>query len=261
MRWCCDNVAVRVSHFLPLVLTTAIAGASCTTFNNARPLKPGEAAAALTVGGPITGVPGIGDIPLPNATLEGRNGLVEHLDINYGVHLLPTVFGVLGGHVGATYQFYDQPDPLFPALAVGQRFFFFTNIFDPRKENKDAFAMSQTDLTLSWELWDSLIYGGISAYVPIDVEDRTLHIAPVIGAEIHPGIDWLRIQLETRWLSPWTDQRFAVVNWRGINDHGAIAVNVGVAIEFTELIGILLFGDDDGDTNDTSVTNEEEVQP
>ncbi len=229
-------------HSIPLLLVVAVSGSACTTFNNARPLAPGEHAAMVTLGGPVADIPGVGTIPLPNVTVEGRHGVVDHLDVNYGLHLLPTAFGAAGGHVGATWQIYDEPAPWVPATSIGQRFFFFSNLLDPRKELKEAFAMSQTDLTLSWKLWDSLVYGGVSAYVPIDVDVRTLHLAPFVGVEVHPGIDWLRLQLEGRWLSPTTDQRFAVVNWQAPGDMGGIAVNLGLAVEFTELFAVLVNG-------------------
>jgi len=131
-------------------------------------------------------------------------------------------------------------------LSAGQRFFFFTNIFDTRKALKDAWAMSQTDLTLSWKvLGESLVYGGASLYVPVDVDDRQYHFAPFVGVEVHPGIDWLRVQLEGRWLSPFTDQRFAVVNWQGPGDMGAIALNLGVALELSELFDVMTRGAED----------------
>jgi hypothetical protein len=234
--WC-------VPLLILLVAAGLLAGSGCTTFNNARTLEPGQHAAMVTMGGPVADIPNVGVIPLPNVTVEGRHGLVDHLDVNWGAHLLPTVFGALGGHVGATWQLYDEPEPWFPVLSAGQRFFFFTNIFDPRKPLKDAWAMSQTDLTLSWKvLGESLVYGGGSLYVPVDVDDRRVHFAPFVGVEVHPGVDWLRVQLEGRWLSPFTDQRFAVVNWQGPGDMGAIAVNLGVAIEFAELFGVMTRG-------------------
>lgn len=213
-----------------------MAAGGCTTFNNARPLEPGQHAASLTLGGPLTNVPGVGPIPLPNVTIEGRHGVMHHLDVNYGLHVLPMVFGVAGGHAGATWQFNDQ-DELCPALSVGQRFFFFTNLFDGRKTvRKDAFAMSQTDLTASWLIYDQLLYLGASAYVPLDEGSRTLRLAPVLGVEVHPGLDWLRIQLETRWLAPDVDQRFAVVDWISPDDKGGIAINLGVAVVISDLL-------------------------
>ena len=94
------------------------------------------------------------------------------------------------------------------------------------------------------------------------VDDRAVHLAPFAGVEVRPGLDWLRIQLEGRWLSPTTDTRFAVVNWQGPNDMGAIAINLGVAIEFSSLFG----GDngddgDDGDDQGDAVTTEPDPAP
>lgn len=208
-------------------------------------MKPGEHAVAVTAGGPLTSIPGVGPIPLPNVTVEGRHGFVEHLDINYGVHLLPTVFGAFGGHFGGTFQLYDAPHPAVPVVAIGQRFFFFTNILDGRKDNKDAYALSQTDLTASWDIFGSLAYAGVGTYIPIDVEVRSIHFAPFVGVELHPGIDWLRLQVEGRWLSPITDQRFAVVNYIAPGDYGAIALNAGIAIEFSDLFAAIVNGGHD----------------
>lgn len=246
--------------FLVVAAVATTGAASCTTFNSARPLKPGEHAVAVTAGGPLTTIPGVGVIPLPNVTVEGRHGLVDHLDVNYGLHLLPTVFGNVGGHFGGTLQLYDAPHPFVPVVAIGQRFFFFTNIFDGRKVDKAAYALSQTDVTASWEVWGSLLYTGVGFYVPVDVEDRSLFLAPFAGVEIHPGLDWLRVQVETRWLSPVTDQRFAVVDYAAPSDRGAIAINAGVLIEFTDLFAAMVNGGHDPpaaalDVDDTTASN------
>ena len=87
-----------------LVAAVALVGSGFTTFNNARQLKPGEHAAAVTVCGALTDVPGVATIPLPNITVEGRHGFIEHLDVNYGVHLLPTLFGAAGGFGGGAVE-------------------------------------------------------------------------------------------------------------------------------------------------------------
>ena len=82
-----------------VVVFTLVVGAGCTTFNNARTLEPGQHAAMVTMGGPLADIPNVGVIPLPNVTVEGRHGIVDHLDVNWGTHLLPAAFGALGGHV------------------------------------------------------------------------------------------------------------------------------------------------------------------
>lgn len=235
------------STSLPLVVVAVVALASggCTTFNSARPLATGEHAVNVSVGGPLTNVPGVATIPLPNVTVEGRHGLKpifgRPLDVNYGLHLLPLAFGVPGAHVGAGVLVVDE-DGGIPAVSVGQRFFFFTNVFDFTKSRHDGVLLSQTDVTASYTLFEQLVYGGLSLYAPVEIESAALHAAPVLGVQLQAPRAWdivpgLRLQVETRWLSPTTDQRFAVVDWVGLptgggSDFGAFAVNVGVGYVF-----------------------------
>lgn len=216
---------------LLLAGTLASLGGACTTFHPARPLAVGQHAVQITGGGPLAKVPGVGTIPVPHVTVEGRHGVLEHADIHYGLHLLPLAFGVLGVHVGGAYQMNEQPEPFAPAITVGQRVFGFTNAIDPRKGRADAWGLSQTDFTASWNvLGDHLVYAGMTGYVPFD--EPKLFLAPFAGAQIVPGIDCLRVQLEARWLAPYVNQRFAVVDWVAPGDQGGILLNAGVAFLF-----------------------------
>jgi hypothetical protein len=212
-----------------ITLALLLAGSACATYNNARPLEPGQHAISATFGGPLTEVPNVGTIPLPNLTLEGRHGVAHHLDVNYGLHILPLAFGVAGMHVGGTYQLFDQPTVVVPALSVGQRFFAFTNAIDTRKPNPSSFAMSQTDLTTSWEVLDQLVWIGASGYLPFN--EPHLHLAPFAGVELRP-FEFLRLGVEARWLNPAINQEFAVVNWVAPDSHGAILVTAGLAFVF-----------------------------
>jgi hypothetical protein len=215
------------------LLVLLVAG-GCTTFTNARPLAPGQHAVAVTGGGALASVPGIGPIPIPNVTVEGRSGIIERLDINYGVHVLPALFGVAGAHVGGSYQFFNQPNVIVPALTVGQRVFGFTNILDGRKAEKNFWAMSQTDLVVSWEpLANQLLYAGGTLYIPLGVA-TDVALAPVVGVRLSPGWDWLQLNVEGRWLAPSVNQSAAVVDWIGVNDNGAFAITAGLSVVFTE---------------------------
>ncbi len=228
-------LARRAFAGVTLAAAVVVVGAGCSTLNEARPLEPGQHALAATVGGPLLDVPGVGKIPMPHVTLEGRHGVAHHFDVGYGVHLLPLAFGVLGAHVGAAYQLNDQPDPFGPALTVSEKLYGFTNVLqgDALSGNKplDFWGMSQTDLTASWKVFgDQLFYGGGTLYAVAN--DGKLFLAPFAGVQIDPGLDWLRVQVEGKWLAPYINQRFAVVNWIAPGDQGAIVINAGVAFVF-----------------------------
>jgi len=207
---------------------TAATSSGCTTLNNARPLEPGQHAVGVALGGPIANITNVGPIPLPHVTVEGRHGIIDRLDVNYGVHLLPLVFGVTGGHLGATYLLGKQEGAA-PAIAFGQRLFGFTNRLDPRKFDRAPgdWFMSQSDLTVSWLVANQLVYGGLTGYVPFSAPN--LFLTPFLGIEVRPGIDWLRIQLEGRYLAPYVNTQFAVVDWIAPGNQGGLLINLGVA--------------------------------
>lgn len=200
------------------------------TWGSPRPLEPGQHAVTATFGGPITNVPNIGTIPLPNLTIEGRHGMEHHLDVSYGLHLLPLAFGVAGAHLGGSWQLFDQPNSLVPALTLAEKMFVFTNAIDARKTKAATYMLSETDLLASWEFFDQLGWLGLAAYFPFN--EPQLHVAPVAGVEIHPGLDWLRIGFEARWLNPAVNQTYAVVDWVSPGDQGAIQVTGGLAFVF-----------------------------
>jgi hypothetical protein len=204
---------------------------ACVTSNNARPLAPGEHAVAMTFGGPLIDVPNVGIIPMPNATVEGRHGIIEDLDINYGIHLLPTAYGNPGGHVGATFLVVDEK-AFFPALSVGNRLYAFSNLIDGRVdlERRGVFFMHQLDLTASYEIWDQLLYGGVTHYLPFN--NPGLFLAPFFGVEFQPGIDWIRPYLELRYLAPYINNHFAAVDYITPFGHGAVNLSFGVAWHF-----------------------------
>jgi hypothetical protein len=208
---------------LTVAMLAVALGISCTSTTHVRPLAPGEHGVAVVAGGPVTRVPGVGEIPLPNVTLEGRHGIVHHLDVGYGLHVMPMVFGVAGVHVGGAYQLFDQPDIFVPALTVTETIYGFTNL-------TDWFALSETQLIASWEIVDQLAYVGLSG--DTSFQRPHLFLSPFAGVELKPGVDWLRVQLEARWLAPAVDQSFAVVDWQAPGDKGAIAVKGGVTFVF-----------------------------
>ncbi len=215
---------------LSLPFAVALASASCVTWGGPRPLEPGEHAVSATVGGVLAEVPNVGSIPMPNLTVEGRHGIVHHLELDYGVHALPLLFGVAGAHVGAGLQLFDQPTPLVPALTVRQRLFGFTNLVDARKAAPAFFGLSETSLLASWELMDQLGWLGLLAHASLD--EPHVHLSPSAGVELRPGLGGLRLGVEARWLAPAINQRYAVVHWLAPGDQGGIQLTAGVAWVF-----------------------------
>lgn len=223
--------AALVSLVVALTVVSAVQAAGCSTYNTARPLEPGQHAIAATFGGPLVNVPGVGTIPMPHITLEGRHGIAHHFDVGYGLHVLPLLFGDLGAHVGAAYQFNDQPNVWAPAISASEKVYGFTNILDGRKTKHELWGMSQTDLTASWNfLDDQLFYGGSTLYVVFN--NGGVYLAPFAGFQFDPGLDWLRIQVEGKWLAPYINEKLAVVDWIAPGDQGGIVINAGVAFVF-----------------------------
>ena len=67
--------------FLSLLVLTG-----CGTVSTVRPLPAGERALAFSLGGPITTLPGIADVPLPYTTLRYRWGIADNLEGHVGIH-------------------------------------------------------------------------------------------------------------------------------------------------------------------------------
>jgi hypothetical protein len=222
-------------------LVAVVAGSSCATFTEVRTLEPGQVAASLTVGGPLVDVPGAGDIPAPNPVVELRYGIAKHVDVEAGAQVLPLVFGDVALHAGGAIQLFDQPNPWVPALTGSEKLYVATNVIDFRKAKHDLWGMAQTDLVASWNfpggpLGDNqLAYAGAGlSWVTSSTASggENLFLSPLVGVQLVPAVDWLRVQLEARWLAPYINTTFAVVDWIAPGNQGGILVDAGVAFLF-----------------------------
>lgn len=236
--------------------SAAFGGTGCASIHMARPLEAGEHAVSLTAGGPLANVPGVGSIPLPDASLEVRHGLpaktwtqgaIPAADIQYGMNLLPLVFGDLSLHVGGTVLLLDAPEiqnaaseglsglsPWVPSIAVGNRFMFATNRLDARKDPsvQADWGMWQIDLTASYRWYGQMLYFGVGNYLPFN--DPNFLLTPFVGAEFRPipnNAD-IRIQADVRYVAPYINHQFAVVDYIAPDDQGVIVPTVGLAWAF-----------------------------
>jgi hypothetical protein len=221
-------IATRMMRLFGVFVVLVLA--NCSTYSSVRPLAPGQHAVSATLGGAIASVPNLAPIPVPNITVEGRHGLIPHLELQYGVNALPALFGVANLHAGLNYQFNDDSGGALPVFTVSEKLFGFSNLVNPGQANKSFYALSQTDLFASWEFYDQRVYVGAAAYVPLTT--LAFGAAPVVGVDVSPGLSWLRLQLEGRWLSPWANTDYAVVEWLSPGGRGGIAVQGSVAFVF-----------------------------
>ncbi len=215
---------------LPALLLTS----SCTTMNTARPLAPGEHAAGLTIGGPmiVVGAP----LPLPNAIVEGKHGVVtlleRDLEINYGLNLTGLAFGVIQAHVGGAWELLAQ-DGWIPALSISNRVFLATNplwLGPPRSETAVGFwGANQTELLASWKPGGQLLYTGIAQY--LDFGAPSLLLTPILGTELDFGLGGFRLQLEARYFALGRSTQATNLVWFP-GGSGALGFSIGFGYHF-----------------------------
>jgi hypothetical protein len=213
-----------------LKLLPSLLAIGCGTMNSARPLSPGQQQLGLTLGGAMVdlGAP----IPLPNAVVEGRFGLVEPLDrpldLNAGLNLTAIAYGQVGVHVGASWLLL-APQGARPALSVADRVFLYDNHLDTTKDERATWLLDQVELTASWDLGPHLLYLGGAQYT--DLRNPQLFLSPFLGFELHPRQGRLGVQLEGRYYGATTLPDAEIVAWVG-PPRGALGATVGVSWRF-----------------------------
>ena len=185
---------------ITLLVSASTVLIGCGTLNAARPLEAGAHQLGVTFGGPFTtslGPP----IPVPNLILEGRSGLAPFgplpADVNYGLNMTALAFGVVGIHGGGSLHLV-QGVGFRPALSVTERLHFYNNWLDltKPKDTRKAWAVHESDVTLSWLAGPHVLYLG--ATNAIDIADPELLVGPFIGVQFRPQERRFSFQLESR---------------------------------------------------------------
>jgi hypothetical protein len=216
-------------RWLPLLALCA-----CATFTAARPLEPGETLVGATVGGAMLTFGG--PLPLPNVVLEGRHGL-PHLaerpfDVGYGLNATGLAFGLLQGHVGASWLLVPQSGAR-PAVSLGNRVFFAFNVpgppgrVDPELEGWGA---DQLEVTGSWEVGHALPYLSFSQYT--DFGNPELLLTPAAGVQLDPSEPGgFLLQTELRWYAFHRSSIQSIPPWIP-GDAGVLGVSVSAGTRF-----------------------------
>lgn len=222
---------VRCLFFPPLVVL-AIAGCSIT--RNVRPVGAGNAAAGLSVGGPIftnLGPP----VPVPLITVFGRYGVTNRLDVDLGLHM-PTVRAI-GIDAGAAYLVLDQACGV-PAVMLGARLALMGNGRAGTNPNTGKLYAVEPHLfeeiygTASWAVDDWLLYSGLSAFMQL--EHGKVRPSIIAGGQwrVAPRV---ALTAEAKWMAFLTDQSHLAVSWHGIAGYGGFALQLGAQFFFEVL--------------------------
>jgi hypothetical protein len=200
----------------------------------ARPLAPGQHAVGATVGGGLVelGAP----IPLPNVVVEGRHGAAlvagRPLDVHYGMNATGLAFGLVQGHVGASWLAVDQRGAA-PALSVTDRVFFAANALalPSRPEPKlEGWGADQVELTASWRVKGQLPYLSLSQY--FDFASPAFTLTPAVGAVFDPGqVGGVSLQTEARWYGVVQPDEVGTVSWVP-GSAGILGLTLGVCVPF-----------------------------
>jgi hypothetical protein len=221
-------------RLLPLVALMA-----CAAAQTPRTLGKGVAAAGLSVGGPVTRIPGVGNIPLPYAVLEGRYGVSDQLDIHAGTHVLTDALGTPQLDLGATRMLVNErPGDKTAVALTGKAMLFFGA--------EEFTILPEAILTFSTRIKQrSFFYGGLDVVVgqgatvsgEASGDEGTQIIAtPFLGGQVPVG-KRARVSLESGWIAPYLNTRDAVVTFpipgaAAEGGLGALSFKLGVSVPF-----------------------------
>lgn len=202
---------------------------------NVRPVGAGNTAVGASVGGPIfsnLGPP----MPVPLVAVYGRHGLDAKTDVDVGLHLpVARAFGI---DAGAARLLRDQ-DGAIPAFMAGGRVYLFANSLplvrrqDPTTNQPYGFEprfYEELYGTCSWQVQPTILgWAGLSAFAQI--EKAAMHPTVYAGAAWQASPTW-SFGVEAKWMAFLTNQRNLVIDYRGINSRGALALQLGAAYTF-----------------------------
>lgn len=214
------------------LLWMAALASGCGTLTTARPLDPGEHVVGATLGGPVADL-GFVTMPLPNLVVQGRSGLSplagRPLEVDYGLNLTAAAFGVVGAHVGGSWQLLDQQGGV-PALTLSERMFVYDShlSFSREADVRASYFLNQSELLASWDTRRALLYVGVGNY--LDFGEPRLLLTPALGASLHLGPQW-DLQLEGRAYAVGQTKQYNGLRWVSLGS-GALGGTLSVSRRF-----------------------------
>ena len=214
-----------------LLCAVLLTAGACSTAHTARPLGQGNGAIHVSLGGPIVGL-GEPNTPLPLATLTGKVGVTDRMDVFAGWHVLETFINNGNAYfdLGMSYYFLDQRGAR-PGLSGA-----FT--LSPLLNKKSGWASFDLQLTASWYLDPKerfLLYVGMhNLFTPVRsqlLESPPYSFTPYLGFQVRVGpTRALGIGGELKWHRPYANTEKSVIGYFAPGNQGAFAFVAGVTV-------------------------------
>lgn len=217
---------------LAIVAAALVGGTACSTTHGIRPVGKGAVSIDASLGGPITEVFGA-PIPLPLTTVGATVGVTETTDVHASIH--PTgaaLFNVFAGDFGASQQVLKNEGArprlmgdLTTTIAGGDR--------DADRGKKGGVTVFiQPSFTASWDWGKSRqhsIYTGLTAFLQPAEE---FHALGGIYLGNRFGMRRSHLDIELKWLQPWSDNTPIVPEFYAPGNLGSVALQFGYGFTF-----------------------------
>jgi hypothetical protein len=196
---------------------------ACAPTHEVRPLGRGNAAAHVSLGGPLVAVSGL-VFPVPIGSLGGGYGVSDGVDVTGEIDGTAAAFGVAHVQPGLAWHAPPPACRLVPALTLAASVHLLTNLHDTR-------VAPQGTVAAAWRAGRRhLVYLGADAGVVSGDPTRVL-AGPFAGGQLRVGRAWA-LALEAKWLAPWYDVAPLAPTWISPASHGYLSVLLGVSRYF-----------------------------
>jgi hypothetical protein len=219
---------VRRSTSTTCVASLALALSGCAASRAIAPLERGTAAVTASVGGPMFAFGGT-PLPTPISTVGVAYGATERTTVHASLH--PTglaLFGIFGLDAGAAYEL-APPSGARPRLMTDLTLSAFAGDTAPDGAPFGVRVFPEASVIASWDLGRRAHH----PYVGLDLFTEpyptpAAYLSPVAGGQIWLGR--VGLQLEGKWIAPYTRNLPSFVEWIGPAHQGALSVQLGLQI-------------------------------
>jgi len=208
-------VRSTIIALLPAVLALL---SGCGTMTAVRPLRRGESAVAVSLGGPVAKVAGQ-DIPLPYIAARYRYGVSDRFGLSAGWHVTPVILGIAAFDAGANYGLVEQRGAI-PAISAAGGITGYLEAGGPSR------VFPNLDLALSWRYADRFAsYAGVQSMYQLSREPYVA-FAPLVGQMVELGR--FGLAAEVKWYAPTEPTKPRQVDYRiPISGKGALGFVLG----------------------------------